>query len=336
MTKKSGNYVNSMHYTSFGNSGLLVSRMGLGLAALGRPGYINLGHSTDLPSDHDEAKMHLQTHLMLDEAVKAGISYLDAAQSYGRAEEFLASWLRKEKRDVAVGSKWGYYYTANWSVHAEKHEIKEHTIERLNQQWPESTGRLTPYLKLYQIHSATFESGVLDNKAVLDRLGEIRDQGTLIGLSVSGPKQGDVILAALNVRIGGKLLFGSVQATFNILEQSASEALRRAADLGLGVIIKEGVANGRLTYRGTDKRLISALQKPALKQEATIDALALGFILHQPFAHVVLSGAANPGHLHSNLKGMQVVLSNKELAELRNLAATPESYWKERGGMQWN
>lgn len=336
MTKKYGNDVNSMHYTSFGNSGLLVSRMGLGLAALGRPGYINLGHNTDLPSDHDEAKMLQQTHLMLDEVVKAGISYLDAAQSYGKAEEFLASWLRKEYRDVAVGSKWGYYYTANWSVQAEKHEIKEHTIERLNQQWPESNARLTPYLKLYQIHSATFESGVLENTAVLDRLDEIRDQGTLIGLSVSGPSQGDVIQAALKIRIGGKQLFGSVQATFNILEQSAGEALRRAADLGLGVIIKEGVANGRLTSRGTEKHLISTLQKTAAKQEVTEDAIALGFILHQPFAHVVLSGAANPGHLHSNLKGLQVVLSKSELSQLKQLATSPESYWKERGGMQWN
>jgi aryl-alcohol dehydrogenase-like predicted oxidoreductase len=43
--------------------------------------------------------------------------YFDAARSYGRAEEFLGGWLAARgigPDEVAVGSKWGYTYTANW------------------------------------------------------------------------------------------------------------------------------------------------------------------------------------------------------------------------------
>src|ERR671918_135555 len=98
-----------------GASGLAVSPIGLGLAALGRPGYINLGHAADLAGRTDEESMERHTHAVLDAADAAGIRYLDAARSYGKAEAFLASWLRRRgvgADEITVGSKWGYEYTA--------------------------------------------------------------------------------------------------------------------------------------------------------------------------------------------------------------------------------
>src|SRR5260370_10937587 len=103
--------------------------MGLGLAALGRPGYINIGHASDIQGDLDVAVMEARAHAVLDAAWNAGVRYYDAARSYGRGEAFLAHWLasRAIKPDqVVVGSKWGYTYTADWKVDAEKHEVKEH------------------------------------------------------------------------------------------------------------------------------------------------------------------------------------------------------------------
>src|SRR6516162_7845028 len=104
-----------MQTTSLGGTGLKVSRLGLGLAALGRPGYINLGHADDLRHDYDVAAMEARAHAVLDAAWGAGIRYFDAARSYGRGEAFLGSWLtcRTIAPDrVVVGSKWGYTYTA--------------------------------------------------------------------------------------------------------------------------------------------------------------------------------------------------------------------------------
>src|SRR5262249_12683012 len=148
-----------------GRTGLTISRIGLGLAALGRPGYINVGHGEDLHHEYDVAAMEAHCHAVLDAAWQSGIRYFDAARSYGRAEEFLASGLAKpriEPNQVVIGSKWGYAYTAGWRVDAEKHEIKEHSLSRLKAQYAESRQLLGDHLDLYQIHSVTLERGVLD------------------------------------------------------------------------------------------------------------------------------------------------------------------------------
>ena len=92
-----------------------MSRVGLGLAALGRPGYINLDHGGDLAEGTGVESMQRHAWAVLDAAYDAGVRYFDAARSYGRAEAFLASWLGRRAlapAAVTVGSKWGYTYTA--------------------------------------------------------------------------------------------------------------------------------------------------------------------------------------------------------------------------------
>ena len=94
--------------TTLGNTGLVVTRIGLGLAALGRPGYITLGHATDLAGHTDVASMERAAHAVLDAAYAGGVRYFDAARSYGKAEAFLASWLEQRgpgRDQVTVGSK---------------------------------------------------------------------------------------------------------------------------------------------------------------------------------------------------------------------------------------
>ena len=99
-----------MEKRTLGRTGLVVTPIGLGLAALSRPGYITLQHDQDLQHDYSVETMQAQTHSVLDAAWQAGIRYFDAARSYGRAEEFLAAWLSRRKippQAVTVGSKWG-------------------------------------------------------------------------------------------------------------------------------------------------------------------------------------------------------------------------------------
>ncbi|HEY3764276.1 MAG TPA: hypothetical protein VGL44_03890, partial [Gaiellales bacterium] len=63
-----------------------MTRIGLGLAAAGRPGYINVGHHDDLARGTSVEAMEAAAHALLDAAHAGGIRYLDAARSYGRAE----------------------------------------------------------------------------------------------------------------------------------------------------------------------------------------------------------------------------------------------------------
>ena len=103
------------------NGTLALVAIGIGLAALGRPGYITIGHADALGRNYDVTAMEAGAHRVLDKAYAMGVRYFDAARSYGRAEAFLASWLQHRgipPGDVVVGSKWGYTYTAGWQVEA--------------------------------------------------------------------------------------------------------------------------------------------------------------------------------------------------------------------------
>ncbi|MEZ4516352.1 MAG: aldo/keto reductase [Chloroflexota bacterium] len=331
-----------MQQRAFGHTGLQVTPIGLGLAALGRPGYINLGHSGDLHGEYDESVMEAHSHTVLDAAWNLGIRYFDAARSYGKAEDFLGSWLQSRAIDpttVSVGSKWGYIYTADWKISAEKHEIKEHSLDNLNRQIEESLSHLSPFLQLYQIHSATRESGVLENQPVLERLGELRDQGLIIGLSLSGPNQADVLRQAMSVSINNRPLFGEVQATWNLLSQEVGAALNEAHLAGMGVIVKEALANGRLTPRNSESEFrpqLERLTKAAAAHDTTIDALAIAGVLAQPWVDCVLSGATTVEQLTSNVAALKLDWSD-ELEELgRSLTESPEAYWATRSRLAWN
>jgi aryl-alcohol dehydrogenase-like predicted oxidoreductase len=310
----------------------MPAELGLGLAALGRPGYINLGHAQDLPST-DVAAMEAHCHDVLDAAWAAGVRYVDAARSYGRAEAFLASWLRARKiapGQIYVASKWGYTYTANWQVKAEHHEVKDHSLAQLERQWPETQALLGPWLNLYQIHSATLESGVLDDIAVHARLRTLRDAGIAIGLTVSGPKQAETLERALALG-----LFDAVQATWNLLEPSAEPALVRAKQAGLRVVVKEALANGKLVR---SLARLTPLVEAAVRLGTGTDAVALAAAMRKPWADVVLSGAATIEQLQSNLRAREVLAQWPPPldAGLATLAKTSDAYWTARASLPWN
>jgi aryl-alcohol dehydrogenase-like predicted oxidoreductase len=325
-----------------GDTGLLVSRIGLGLAALGRPGYITVGHAEDLGSDRGRDAMEHRAHAVLDAAYARGIRYFDVARSYGLAEAFLASWLARRAisaGSVTVGSKWGYTYTADWRVDAPTHEVKSHTLPVFTRQLGESRAILGAHLALYQIHSATMESGVLDDVSIIDALAEARSGGLRIGLTVSGPGQADTIWRALDVRRDGARVFDAVQATWNLLERSVESAVSAAHAEGLGIIVKEALANGRLTTRGAnavrDTRM-DPLVREAQRLGASVDALALASAMAQPWADVVLSGAATPWQLESNVGASAIAIANETSVALQALAMRSEDYWRGRSALPWN
>jgi aryl-alcohol dehydrogenase-like predicted oxidoreductase len=265
------------------------------------------------------------------------VRYLDAARSYGRAEEFLASWLRDRRpapEALTVGSKWGYLYVGGWRMDAEVHEVKDHSLANLRRQLAESRALLGPQLDLYQIHSATLESGVLEDRAVLAELAGLRAEGLAVGLSVSGPRQAEAVRRALDVEVDGAGVFDVVQATWNLLEPSAGPALAEAKGRGRGVIVKEALANGRLSPHGEGPPL-AMLGRLAARHGVGVDAVALAAALANPWADVVLSGAVSAGQLAGNLAAARLSLADDELEELRTLAEPAEAYWAARGRLRW-
>ncbi|MFD7278137.1 aldo/keto reductase [Streptomyces sp. NPDC059862] len=308
--------------------------IGLGLAAVGRPGYINLGREQDLPADRSVEALRERTRELLDAAYAQGVRYFDVARSYGRSEEFLADWLNAhpEIDDIVVGSKWGYTYTAEWTTDAEQHEVKDHSVATFERQRAESAELLGDRLDLYQIHSVTPDSPALTDKYLHARLADAAAEGLTIGFSTSGPAQADAIRAALEVTADGEPLFRTVQSTYNALETSAASALAEAHDAGLTVIVKEAMANGRLA----EPYAPDALKAVAEETSLGCDAVALALILRQPWAGVVLSGAATVTQLASNLHAAVVDLDDDQLTRLAALVEEPQAYWERRGQLPWH
>ncbi|MFY0408689.1 aldo/keto reductase [Solicola sp. PLA-1-18] len=303
----------------------MTARLGLGTAALGRPEYLNVGHGDDLGGRYDVDLLREHAHAVLDAAWDAGVRHLDAARSYGAGEEFVGGWLASHpgrRAEVTVGSKWGYTYVAGFARGASEHEVKDHSLATFERQWPETLDALGGPPDLYLVHSLTADSPALDDAALLGRLSGLAADGVRVGLSTSGPTQGEVLRRALD--LDGP--FSTVQATWNLLEPSAGDALAEASAHGWTVVVKEAVANGRLAKPGTS----SALDDAATSLGVGRDAVALAAAMAQPWADVVLSGASTVEQLRANALAADVDV------ELDGLAQDPGQYWAERSAMTWS
>ncbi|MBW8486144.1 aldo/keto reductase [Actinomadura parmotrematis] len=309
-----------------------MTTFGLGLAALGRPAYINVGRAEALPAERSVDAMRAASWAVLDSAYDSGVRWVDAARSYGLAEEFLAGWLdRRGHRDVTVSSKWGYAYVGGWRLDAEVHEAKEHSLARFRRQYRESRELLGGHLTVYQVHSLVPDSPLFEDGPLLEALAAAAADGVRIGFSTSGPGQARTIRRALDVEVSGRPLFSTVQSTWNLLEPSVGPALGEARARGLHVIVKEGLGNGRLAVEPP-----AALHRLADRLGVTADAVSLAAIAAQPWAGTVLSGAADPHQLISNLRAGSLALGRGDLDALSSLSMDPERYWAERGRLPWS
>ncbi|HEX6470053.1 MAG TPA: aldo/keto reductase [Streptosporangiaceae bacterium] len=309
-----------------------IERLGIGLAALGRPAYINLGRADELPADRTVAAMRAATWEVLDAAYEAGIRWVDAARSYGRAEEFLAGWLAgRGHRDVTVSSKWGYAYVGGWRTDAGVHEVKEHSPDRFRGQLAETRELLGDHVKLYQVHSLTADSPLFEDIELQCALAEAAAGGLPMGFSTTGPGQADTVRRALDIEVDGRRLFSAVQSTWNPLEPSVEPALRAARDAGLHVLAKEALANGRLAVDPP-----RPLARVAERYGVGPDAVAVAAALDRPWAGTVLLGGVSVAQLRANLAALEVSLDDADRAELAALATPPAGYWSARTALPWS
>jgi len=93
-------------------------------------------------------------------------------------------------------------------------------------------------------------------------------------------------------------------------------------------VVKETVANGRLTPAGEPPAPVTAL---ATERGVTEDAIAMAAALAQPWASVVLSGAVTSMQLEANLAALRV----GGLPAL-SLAESPDAYWAARAARPWH
>ncbi|MGV9367112.1 aldo/keto reductase [Amycolatopsis sp. NPDC003731] len=309
----------------------MSTRIALGLAALGRPAYINLGSEGALPAVRDVASMRAATFAVLDDAYAAGIRHVDVARSYGRSEEFLAGWLAERGHaGIEVSSKWGYAYVGEWRLDADVHEVKEHSAARFAAQWAETLALLGDRVGLYQVHSLTVDSPLFTDEPLLEALAELSANGVAVGFSTSGPAQAAAIERAFALEVAGRPVFSAVQSTWNVLEPSAGPALAAAHAAGKRVLVKETLANGRLAVEAP-----AGVRELAAAHGTGPDAVAVAAVLANAWVDRAVLGPASPAQLAANLRGATLSLSTEEEAVLAGLAENPEQYWRHRSSLAW-
>jgi aryl-alcohol dehydrogenase-like predicted oxidoreductase len=310
-----------MRYKALGNSGLMVSVVGLGCNNFGRR--------------LDES----QTRTVVDAAIDAGITLLDTAESYGgqgRSEELLGAVLAGRREQVVLATKFGSQggdmgYGPAAGAKGSRAYIRravEHSLRRLQ----------TDYIDLYQIHTpdpVTPIEETLEGLAEVVRAGKVRYIGhsNFSGLQTAA--------AATAADRQHAVPFISAQNHWSLLERGAeADVVPAAIEYGLGVLPFFPLANGLLT--GKIRRGIPAAEGTRLHgrddyiTEAKLDKVeglaewgqqrgrsllevAIGALAALPGCTSVIAGATSADQVLANAAAGEWVPTADELAEINKI-----------------
>ena len=179
---------------------------------------------------------------------------------------FLGEWLTPERRsELTVGSKWGYTYVADWRHDADTHEVKDHSLDTFERQWPETLQALGGPPDFYLVHSLTTDSPALERQGAARPPREARGLPVYgSGLSTSGPRQAETLRAGSRAR---RAVQRRSRRRGTCSRPSVGPALAEAHDAGL-VRGREGSGRERSPdlEGGGDRRSTSSLRSTASRR----------------------------------------------------------------------
>jgi aryl-alcohol dehydrogenase-like predicted oxidoreductase len=314
-----------MRYRSLGESGLMVSVVGLGCNNFG--GRLGVAGTSEV----------------VDAAIDAGVTLFDTSDTYGGgggSETALGEILGRRRDQIVLATKFGHQkadmgYGPAAGAKGGRAYIRRAVTESLRR-------LCTDYIDLYQLHTPDPVTPVGETIAALHELvteGKVR----YIGHSnFSGWQLAD---AAHLAAIGGRTPFISAQNHWSLLERGVeSDVVPAARHFGLGVLPYFPLANGLLTgkvRRGqaipagtrlvsragyvTDEKLakVEALIAWAEAHGVTILETAIGALAAQPGCSSVIAGAMNPEQVKANAAASEWIPSADELAEIDEIVPPP-------------
>ena len=307
-----------MRYQSLGNSGLVVSTVGLGCN--------NFGGRLDLAG----------TRAVVDAAIDAGITLLDTADTYGGgggSEKLLGEALAGRRDQVVIATKFGHQHADMGYGHAAGAKGGRAYIRRAVEQ---SLRRLrTDYIDLYQIHTPDPRTPIAET---LSALGELVTEGKVRYLGHSNFSGWQIAEAACVADRLGTAPFISAQNHWSLLERGAeAEVVPASRHFGLGVLPYFPLANGLLTgkiRRGqpakegtrlagregyvTDAKLdiVEDLAEWGSLHDVSLLTIAIGCLAAQPGCASVISGAMSAEQVAANAAAADWTPSPEEVAEV--------------------
>jgi aryl-alcohol dehydrogenase-like predicted oxidoreductase len=311
-----------MTYRRLGDSGLVVSVVGIGCN--------NFGRKVDLDG----------TRAVVDAALDVGINFFDTADIYGdprgTSEEYLGAALRGRRDDVVIATKFGMDMGGLNGRDLGARGARRYIMRAVEA----SLRRLgTDYIDLYQMHQPDPGTPIEETLSALDdlvRSGKVRYLGNS---NFSGWQIAD---ADWTARSRGLTRFISAQNHYNLLRREAeTEVVPACQRFGLGLLPYFPLADGLLTgkYRrgeapppGTRlasggryaQRLAAArwdviegIEKYAEARGLTMLQVAIGGLAAQPAVASVIAGATTPEQVRANAAAGAWQPSADDLAELR-------------------
>ena len=311
-----------MEYRRLGDSGLVVSALGLGAN--------NFGRRIDVAA----------TRAVVDAALDAGVNLIDTADSYGESETYLGEVLEGRRDQVVLATKFGSDLGGangpDWGARGSRRYIRkavERSLRRLRTDW----------IDLYQIHRPDPLTPVEETLAALS---ELVREGKVRYIGSSNYDAWQVTDAEWTARSGGHERFISAQNEYSLLDRSAERELIPALEHhGIGLLPYFPLANGLLTgkYRRgeqaprdarlaarqeylTDARfdVVERLEEFARRQGVTLLDVAIGGLLARPVVSSVIAGATRPEQVKANAAAAAWRPDEAALAELDEIATLPD------------
>jgi aryl-alcohol dehydrogenase-like predicted oxidoreductase len=312
-----------MRYAPLGDSGLMVSVVGVGCNAFGA----RIGQDV--------------VQAIVDEAIERGITLFDTADAYaaGASEEALGRALGSRRDDVVVATKFGMGGSdaEHWGAYGSRRYVRravEASLRRLG----------TDHIDLYQLHRP---DPVTPVEETLQALSELVAEGKVRYLGSSNLSAWQVVDADWVARTGGLQRFVSAQNEYSLYNRVAEAELVPACEsVGVGILPYFPLAYGLLTgkYRrgqaapegsrlaasaqasrlaGADWDRIEALAAYAAQRGVSLLTLAIGGLAAQPGVASVISGASRPEQITANVEAGLWEPSADDLAGLDALRQSP-------------
>lgn len=278
-----------MEYRVLGRTELSISLLGFGALEIGRnwPYWRQGLEDFSRPDDTNAISV-------IHSALDFGINFFDTAPAYGSSETILGKALKGLRNEVAIGTKCGEWFDGNHSVYdysaAETRRFIENSLRQLQ----------TDYIDLLQIHSATAD--VIRRGETLSAMIEARQAGKVRHIGISTD---DVETALLAIDSGE---YDSVQVSYNAINiQFAQKVFPIAQKKNIGIIVKDGLARGKLSLKysdvtdATERTRIDRVRTVAEKYSMSLSEFALRYVISNPAIASVIIGTKNRGYLSSNV-----------------------------------
>jgi aryl-alcohol dehydrogenase-like predicted oxidoreductase len=270
-----------------GRTGLEVTQLGYGSMGLRGPRTWGVRVVSDAESER-------VLHAVLD----AGINFLDTAPDYGVSEQRIGRAIASRRSEYYLATKCGCAPTQ----HEDHLEIEHVWTQDVVQRNLETSLRhlQTDYVDLLQFHGGDAET--LQRAGLIELLQDFREQGLIRNMGVSSSLPNLPDLLELNV-------FDTIQVPYSCLAPEHGEWITRAAQRGVGVIVRGGIAHG-----GPDAEIqrpqLNDIWERAKLQQLLPDGmqkseLILRYTLSHPHCHTTIVGTGNREHLGENVAAAQ-------------------------------